>query len=306
MWFYEREDCVRIGNLIKELKSSIDSRKDPLLSRLQSLSVSSPARTPSGENPPSHQEDQPEKNASIIQILSMASAEFESQRSSHNKRTEKNAETLSGAPSGGSVNLALLKNLKNASNFSNGSAESSKMHQFFVSDLEQGILSSDSLTAPPKPAKCDLGSEFLQFLTRRDLPSGSQPSLPVWRQSAPEGGGQEGLLAVSKKSEEHDTDAGYLEDTEGEDEDEPAPRTLLETLATPPHPLPPPSYTRTSSGHRREQHPPVVEGLTRGQLKAALLHLLEHDDNFLTSIHNAYVASLNRRLVLEDGDVRDN
>ncbi|VDD82850.1 unnamed protein product, partial [Mesocestoides corti] len=239
MWFYEREDCVRIGNLIKELKSSIDSRKDPLLSRLQSLSVSSPARTPSGENPPSHQEDQPEKNASIIQILSMASAEFE-------------------------------------------------------------------LTAPPKPAKCDLGSEFLQFLTRRDLPSGSQPSLPVWRQSAPEGGGQEGLLAVSKKSEEHDTDAGYLEDTEGEDEDEPAPRTLLETLATPPHPLPPPSYTRTSSGHRREQHPPVVEGLTRGQLKAALLHLLEHDDNFLTSIHNAYVASLNRRLVLEDGDVRDN
>ncbi|CDS43214.1 mRNA decapping enzyme 1A [Echinococcus multilocularis] len=39
-----------------------------------------------------------------------------------------------------------------------------------------------------------------------------------------------------------------------------------------------------------------VEGLTRSQLKAALLYMIENDDEFLTSIHSAYTESLNRRL----------
>ncbi|VDK21351.1 unnamed protein product [Taenia asiatica] len=39
-----------------------------------------------------------------------------------------------------------------------------------------------------------------------------------------------------------------------------------------------------------------VEGLTRSQLKVALLHLIENDDEFLTSIHLAYAECLNKRL----------
>ncbi|VDM33227.1 unnamed protein product [Hydatigera taeniaeformis] len=39
-----------------------------------------------------------------------------------------------------------------------------------------------------------------------------------------------------------------------------------------------------------------VDGLTRNQLKAALLHLIENDDDFLTSIHSAYTERLNERL----------
>ncbi|VDN99584.1 unnamed protein product [Rodentolepis nana] len=41
---------------------------------------------------------------------------------------------------------------------------------------------------------------------------------------------------------------------------------------------------------------PSVEGLSKNQFKAALIHLIETDDDLLSKLHSAYAESLNKRL----------
>ncbi|KAM7535667.1 hypothetical protein Aperf_G00000100904 [Anoplocephala perfoliata] len=67
---------------------------------------------------------------------------------------------------------------------------------------------------------------------------------------------------------------------------------LLRRLRRETNSLPVPESINSSNMSRSA----TVEGLSRNQLKAALIHLIENDEDFLTSLHVAYSESLNKRL----------
>ncbi|TPP60775.1 hypothetical protein FGIG_09292, partial [Fasciola gigantica] len=65
-----------------------------------------------------------------------------------------------------------------------------------------------------------------------------------------------------------------------------------------------PTYPNKTSESSTEDYPlPVrtyndsADGLTKEQLREALVHLIQNDDDFLHRIHSAYISSLRRRII---------
>ncbi|BHF73356.1 mRNA-decapping enzyme 1B [Sparganum proliferum] len=311
-------------------------RQDKEVDTIPAFSVSQKSKQSSAKE--CHEEASPPADSSIIDMLSTAAADFKrkSQNGTESKQDQstnpllKELKSIQFSPAErGAADLKLLDKLSGLYGAVKPKAEPPAKCQFYVSDLEQGLLRSEmdeSLSASTSDTQCPQNTakspgankvaETCGGIWPKQNEHTGEPTKLRYKSPAADSerlltgerrtDGAARLNHVTSNSAAGESDAGYLEDNDDYDEEDavgtPSRVSVFPTKS--PHPPFSPSTVLSSMGashvskKSQHHHQPSgdMEGLTKAQLKTALLYLLENDEEFLTSIHNGYLRCLNTRI----------